>query len=902
MEPDSDKVRKDHRGVLSWMLHSVRTKYSFATAVFLLLVLSVFYIGGRIVLVHMMRDAEDRVRRIGTDISGLLQSNSTHVRRIAAERALPVLAGFAQGRTTGEVLQEVRGDGIALVAEYGASDAACGAFWDGSKVQPLARTELEAYAARLETWRERCADIAAPTSDMVGLARIDGRMYYVTFAADPAMPGRVFVLGMPFDLQDFAARIQCGFQGANIRVHEELPMSVKLALAPPPAADDTARGPDSDEEFPFGLVAMFSEAMSFYSGGFWELEQKPFVATFAVRDITGGTVTTITVTLPQTLSNVAQIALGRLTFFIATAGIVFILLLFWVQARVLLNPLTKMTEAVRALSARSQSTDCPHLVWEGRDEFAVLAGSFNRMLETISARAVELAQMESRQRALIDGVPDALAVFDRRGRLAAVTKQPVGVPPLPGFTVGEAPSAEVYGTMGAVAFASAVSRVFDDSLAQNVRLKVQRPSGVSRTVTTRHFEVRVSRMDEFFALAIIRDVTQEVAEHKLRLSAEQRALDSSKRESLTVLAAGIAHDVNNVLSVILSTAEAALADAGHDEVRAEMDVIRDAVRRGSAMTKELMTYAGETKIQLVRAKPGLIVKDVQMLAERVIGRNVSLDYALDEAAPDVDVDAGQFWKVLFNIVKNAGEALGTRPGRITLSTEAYEMTREEAANFVSERPLEPGRGVMFRIADDGPGIPPDLLPRLFDPYVSSKSLGRGLGLATVRTIVESHGGGIKVTSALDQGTTFHIWLPESRMPEEPAPTEEARAHEEGELPAEVLVVDNEEAILKTSSILLKALKITPHVAHDRSESLGIMRRRSRQIGAILLDANLGGIDTVRLLEAFRIVAPRTPVIVSSGSNEDSLRKMFESHPFDAFLGKPYTIAELKDVLVKCRRG
>ena len=876
------------------MFHSIRTKYSVATALFLLFVLTVFYVGGRIVLVHMMRDAESRIKTVGADISGLLHRQAELVRRAAATRVAPALRQIAAGRSFEDLLRELEPGGFAMVAEHSAAAGdVCGAFWDGAEPGRLERRDLLPYAARLDAWRAGL-DPSRPKIDTVGLVRLVNRTYYVTLAVDPALPDRTFLFGVPFDFKDFSAQVKGNFQGIDIRFLGTMPSP---AAAPAPAAARSGA-----EENPFGLVPMIAEAMNFYSGGFWNLDEKPLLASFSVRDIAGEAVTTISLRLPKSLSSVTHSALGRLTFFIAMAGILLVLPLFWVQARVLLNPLTKMTEAVRALGRGHLSTDCPRLEWKGKDEFATLASSVNRMLETISARTVELAQMESRQRALIDGVPDALAVFDRRGRLAAVTKQPVGVPPLPGFTVGEAPSAEVYGTMGAVAFASAVSRVFDDSLAQNVRLKVQRPSGVSRAVTTRHFEVRVSRMDEFFALAIIRDVTQEVAEHKLRLSAEQRALDSSKRESLTVLAAGIAHDVNNVLSVILSTAEAALADAARDEVRAEMDVIRDAVRRGSAMTKELMTYAGETKIQLVRAKPGLIVKDVQMLAERVIGRNVSLDYALDESAPDVDVDAGQFWKVLFNIVKNAGEALGTRPGRITLSTEAYEMTREEAANFVSERPLEPGRGVMFRIADDGPGIPPELLPRLFDPYVSSKSLGRGLGLATVRTIVESHGGGIKVTSALDQGTTFHIWLPESRMPEEPAPTEEARAHEEGELPAEVLVVDNEEAILKTSSILLKALKITPHVAHDRSESLGIMRRRARQIGAILLDANLGGIDTVRLLEAFRIVAPRTPVIVSSGSNEDSLRKMFESHPFDAFLGKPYTIAELKDVLVKCRRG
>ena len=875
------------------MVHSIRTQYSLATAFFLLLVLGVFYIGGRIVLVHMVREAEAQVKEIGMDISRLAYRTAAGIRQANQAHIVPVARDFVNGDSPTQVLAKAENASVSLVADYSPEGKfLSGAVRGAAGVEEFGTQTLAAYAERIDSWIEGLTS-TNDASTAVGIMRVMGSTHYVSMARYEAGQGGYLIVGSPFDPSAFTAQANAGAGGAQVRVTTRK-AEVGLAVRPAP------RRAKSSERNAFGLAPMLSEALDFYSGGFWDIGSNPFEAVFAIRDIAGNPITMIAVSLPQTFSNVTSSALGRMTFFIAMAGIVFILPIFWFQSRLLLNPLTKMTAEIRKLAARHRDADCPRLEWKGKDEFALLAASVNSMLETISARAVELAQLETRQRALIDGVPDALAVFDRRGRLASVTKQPVGVPPLPGFAVGEAPSAAVYGDMGVVAFTSAVSRVFEDAIAQNIRLKVQRPAGVPRSVPTRHFEVRVSRMDEFFALAIIRDVTQEVAEHKLRLAAEQRMLDSSKRESLTLLAAGIAHDVNNVLSVILSTAEAALMDAARDEVKAEMDVIRDAVKRGSAMTKELMTYAGETRIQLVRASPGLIVKDVQMLAERVIGRNVSLEYVLDPAAPDVDVDASQFWKVLFNIVKNAGEALGSRPGRITLSTETYEMTREAADGFISERPLEPGRGVMFRIADDGPGIRPDLLPRLFDPYFSSKSLGRGLGLATVRTIVESHGGGIKVTSALDQGTTFHIWLPESRMPADPAA--ETRPQEKGELPAEVLVVDNDEAILKTTSILLRALKVTPHVAHDRHESLGIMRRRAQQIGAILLDANLGGIDTVRLLEAFRIIAPGTPVIVSSGSSEESLRKMFESHPFDAFLGKPYTIAELKELLMKCNRA
>ncbi len=874
-------------------LHSIRTQYSLATAVFLLLVLGVFYIGGRIVLVHLVREAEEQVRQIGSDISRLAYRNADRVRRHNVEIVLPVARALADGKSPVELLGEGRNADVSMVLDFdsGGSFVAGAARGEDGVPAKVEAKSLAPYADRIRSWIEG-TETTNDVSTAVGIMRVNGLSHYVSLSRYEAGRGGYVVFGSPFDFNAFNSQVNEGFGGVEVRVSNRK-VDVGVRIAPP--RREVAAG---EARNAFGLSPMLSEALDFYSGGFWDIGGNPFEAVFAIRDIAGNAITMIAVSLPKTFSNVTKSALGRLTFFISMCGIVLILPVFWFQSRVLLNPLSKMTDEIRKLADHQGDQDCPRLEWDGKDEFAVLAASVNIMLETISARTVKLAQMRLRQHALIEGVPDALAVFDRRGRLVSVTKQPDGHPPLPGMVPGEPPSGAVFGVPESRQFVETVARVFEKGSVEPLRLKVQRPAGVPRSVPTRHFELRVTRMDDMFALAIVRDVTAEVAEHKLRLAAEQRSLDSSKRESLTLLAAGIAHDVNNILSVILNSAESAWMDSVCDEVKAEMDVIRDAVKRGSAMTKELMAFAGETRISLVRASPELIVKDVQMLSERIISRNVAISYRLGENLPDIDVDPGQIWKVLFNIVKNSGEALGTRPGHIVLSTEAYEMTPEAAAGFISENPIRPGRGVLFKISDDGPGISPDLLPRLFDPYVSSKSLGRGLGLATVRTIVEAHGGGLKVTSELDKGTTFHVYLPETRLPKSKGAEEDA-ASGESELPSHVMVVDNEEAILKTTSILLKALNVTPYAARDRHEALGILRRHADGIGAILLDANLGGIDTLRLLEAFRIASPKTAVIISSGSSEDELRNMFANHPIDGFLGKPYTLSELRTALLQC---
>ena len=874
------------QGAFSRALHSIRTRYSISTALFLLAMLALFYAGGRVVLVHLVRDAEAVVKEIGSDLSRIAYRD--------AERARLSIMSFLASSRAAEPSAGVRD----LVAPQGRSSTLSLALRlsDGGEpgegfcrnargeVVPVRAGWLLAYRDTLSAWCRSLANGRGGESTPVGLLRLAGRQHYVTICRS----GDGFLAaGVPFEAAEFARSMNDNHSGMAIRV------TTRQAEIVPSARPKGAVGDGVRNDY--GFAPLFSEAASFYSGGFWDLDTVPFEAVFAVRDIVGNAITMIAVSLPKTLSSVTAVAISRLTFFIAFAGMLLVLPIFWIQGRILLNPLTKMTKAVRELGERHLSDGCPSIEWEGKDEFAVLAMSVNRMLETVSAKSIAIAQMEQRHKALIGGIPDAVAVFDAQGRLVTISKEAEGVDPLPGFHVGEPPDASVFGGPEVAQFLKVLSDTVATGAVGQVRLKVQRPQGVPRSVPTRHFELRLTRMDEHFMVAIVRDVSDEVAEHKLRLEAEKRALDSSKRESLTAFAAGIAHDMNNVLSVMLQAAEAAAAEGDAASHAGELKIIRDAVRRGSAMMRELTTFAGENRMTLMRASPKMVVEDVSQLSSLLVGENIALSIGADPAADDVDVDPNQFWKVLFNIVKNAGEAIGERPGHINLDAVPFEMTREEAATFVSERPLGEGSGVMFRIRDDGPGIPPKILARIFDPYVSSKSLGRGLGLATVRTIVEAHGGGIRVRSRVDVGTTFEIFLPKSTLPEisaRPAEAESDASGPEG-LPGDVLIVDDDEAILKTASILLKALKLRPRTARGRGDALAVLRRHASSLCAIVLDAHLGGIDAVRLMRAFRVGAPKVPIVVASGSSEEEIREMFADCPYDVFLAKPYTIAELK---------
>lgn len=881
--PAPEEIEK--QSAFSRTLHSIRTRCSLATAVFLLAALAVFYVGGRIVLVHLMRETEEQVKEIGLDISRIACRNAELMRKDAVDGLGPALGNAKNSK---EIMAKA-GPRFSLVARF----SAAGAFADGvvrspdGAISPIAAPAFEQYAEAIAKWSETTVshrEGAIPT----GIVSVGGAPHYVSMIC---CGGGCVMLGQPFETEALAEQINKSFAGMAVRVTDR-----RAKVKSPPAGGSVAVRQDGEQEG-FGIAPMISEAISFYSGGFWKFGGSPFEAVFAIRDISGTPVSMVSVSVPTTFRNVTRAAIGRYAFFIAIGGIILVLPVFLLQGHMFLNPLTRMTREVSSLGRDGKGR---RLKWKGKDEFALLAASVNGMLDAIDNRSDQVKEAEARQQALLECVPDALAVFDPLGRLVSVGKEGEGVDPMPGMRLGAAPSAEIYGQQAVESFLSALDETFRTGRVGKVKLVADGGKPAKKDETPRHFELRISRLAPRSALAVIRDVTEEAAEHKFRAAAEERISDSKKRESLTLLAAGIAHDMNNVLSVILNAAEAEVAHPSGNPADV-LVTVRDAVRRGSSMMRELRTFAGESRVVLHRISPSAILDDMQILVKQMLSKNVILTITAVSGIPKVDADPNQIWKVFFNIIKNAGEAIGPRPGHVTVTASLFRMTPEAATTFRASRPLPPGRGVLFTIADDGPGISPEILPRLFDPYVSSKAVGRGLGLATVRTIIEAHDGGIRVNSEVERGTVFEIYLPESRISEQAA-ARPAEPRKDGCIEGgEVLVVDDDESILKTSATLLKALKLVPYVARDNIEALSIVRRHSSALRAIILDASFGEVDTVRLLGAFRASAPSVPVIVSTGSSEERIREFFATEPFDAFLAKPYTLKELGEVISNVRR-
>ena len=371
----------------------------------------------------------------------------------------------------------------------------------------------------------------------------------------------------------------------------------------------------------------------------------------------------------------------------------------------------------------------------------------------------------------------------------------------------------------------------------------------------------------------------DITAHK-RAEAEQ--LKVQRLESLGVLAGGIAHDFNNLLTTILGNISLLRAEGQGEELLAETE---KAIARARGLTEQLLTFSrgGAPVKKLVVL--GKLLRETVLFA--LSGSNVEVRFDL---APDllaVELDEGQFAQVINNLVINARQAM---PEGGRLEVQAANGEPEAGSPFVR---------IAFR--DHGEGIPRVHLPRIFDPYFSTKKEGKGLGLTVVYSVIRSHDGRIEVESEPGQGTAFTLYLPASRQQAaQPAgrPTGEVRG-------LRVLVMDDEEAVRKVAGRMLQRLGCTVFEAGDGDEALSIYEQwqcAGNPLDVVIMDltvpGRMGGLEAMSRL---RELDPRVRAVVSSGYSNDPVLASPREHGFRGVLAKPYTLEEFQRVLAELTR-
>ncbi|MCG8469453.1 MAG: MASE1 domain-containing protein [Gemmatimonadetes bacterium] len=376
---------------------------------------------------------------------------------------------------------------------------------------------------------------------------------------------------------------------------------------------------------------------------------------------------------------------------------------------------------------------------------------------------------------------------------------------------------------------------------------------------------------------------------RAREALERRLHRSEKLESLGALAGGIAHDFNNMLVAIAGNVDLALMDT--DPSDPNHDLLRESLRaseRAAELCRQLLGYAGQGPFEHAVLDLEAVVTDMSELLRVTVPTGTELEYHTGEEPLPIRADPNQLRQVLVNLFSNAGDALLTRGGRITVTTVRIEDHADLDGDglFLLEPPAGPN--AMLRVEDDGEGIAPEDLERIFQPVFSTRGTGRGIGLASVLGVVRRHGGSVHVESTPGKGSTFTVLLPIAEMEfDQPSPPPIRPFDRSGT----ALIVDDEESVRAAAALLVRRLGFNTLEATDGDAALQALERNSDSISWVLLDVTMPGMDGLTTLTRLRERGCRVPVLVSSGYLQQSKDVARELGPA-SFLPKPYTLAAL----------
>ncbi len=410
---------------------------------------------------------------------------------------------------------------------------------------------------------------------------------------------------------------------------------------------------------------------------------------------------------------------------------------------------------------------------------------------------------------------------------------------------------------------------------------------VSMTGTTVDVEL------SFTALTYQEQPAVQVTAYNLtrRKRIEDELIKMDRLESISILAGGIAHDFNNYLATVLGNITLAMMnDDDPIVVNRHLENIELATHRVKLLTNQLFTFAkGGAPLKRTVSLHDLISDSIQFA---VAGSNVQCRSSLPEDLYLAEVDEGQITQVVCNIIINATQAMPTG-GTIEVQGENVTLQGEDENGHI---PLPDGNYSRVSITDEGPGIPENLLRRIFDPFFSTKEQGKGLGLATSYSIIRSHGGYIHAESPRGQGATFSIYLPASTETSLPDTEDHEIIHGTGR----ILIVDDEASLRDVMAGMLCSLGYQVHKAKDGEEAVAAYtdaEEAGRPFDLVVMDLTIpGGMGGREAVQVLRKIDPTVKVIVSSGYSDEPVMANYTEYGFEGVIRKPYTIYEVSRVV------
>jgi len=384
-------------------------------------------------------------------------------------------------------------------------------------------------------------------------------------------------------------------------------------------------------------------------------------------------------------------------------------------------------------------------------------------------------------------------------------------------------------------------------------------------------------------MSIIRDITElRRLEHQLR--------QAQKMESVGTLAGGVAHDFNNILSIILGyTSMIKRGRIDSDKMNESLDTITKAAQRGATLVKQILTFARKTDVVFESVKVNDLLADLVKLLGETFPKTIEFKTELDPSLPTIVADANQLHQVFLNLSVNARDAI-PKEGTITLSTGMVHGLSLQG-RFPEARQSE---YIHISVSDTGTGMDEQTRSRIFEPFFTTKSQGSGtgLGLAVVYGIVNSHHGFIEVTTKPGKGTTFHLYFPVQMrsfetMEKDLASVEQIPGGEET-----ILVVEDELMLQALVKELLENHGYKVHTASDGAEAVELYQRVGNEVDLVLTDIGLPKLNGWDVCRKIMSLNPKAKVLVASGYIDPGAKSDLKDSAAKGFLHKPYLPEEI----------
>ena len=454
---------------------------------------------------------------------------------------------------------------------------------------------------------------------------------------------------------------------------------------------------------------------------------------------------------------------------------------------------------------------------------------------------------------------------------------------------GRDPALRVAGTTGAQP-GDLLHRLFASSSIHDEQIQRQRPDGTLVEILLYATPLRSRAGAVTSAVAIGVDITE-------RKQFEARLVRAQKQESLGALAGGLAHDFNNLLTGILGYIDLARADLEDPEhpVHELLALAEDSARRATQVTRQMLAYSGGGTFLIEPIDLAGVVSQTLPLLSAAL-RKATLVTDLGSDLPPIDGDIGQVRQLLINLVTNAVEALPEGTGTVTVRARHERVAQALPARSVDEDEVSAGDYVVLTVSDTGTGIDAPTRARIFDPFFSTKFVGRGLGLPAVLGIVRGHHGYLRIETAPGRGTHVRVFIPVAAEEEEdmvtpldPVPAVARRR---------VLLVDDEAGVLYVASQALARAGFEVLTASSGADALRCVGARADDIGLVILDLTMPELDGRDTLIALRKLRPSLRVVLTSGYSEQEALREFGDGTLAGFLQKPFGPRTLIDCVTR----